>query len=161
MNTLDIFLNNIKLAYKHLHIAHWGYIGTSLEDDLKQACLVGLWRAIKAWDSRKQPLKNYAIDWMRSECTEVLRKAKAVKIPQREWKKGLRLDCVAIEIGDMPPVQVDYETIIIAERVARLAGKCEVLSTVAMSSKIEASRRLGVTRNEVEQKIERLRAACI
>jgi len=75
MNHYQTFYENTGIAYAHLHKWHGMYVGSAYGDDLKQACLLGLWLAVKKWDKSKGKLKKlrYQLDALRMRAGETKR----------------------------------------------------------------------------------------
>lgn len=74
MTNEELFNQNVKLAYK---IA-WSYRSCGVEfEDVKQMCLLGLWKAVKTFKNDKGVIfATYAVRVMQNEVNQYLRKNK-------------------------------------------------------------------------------------
>lgn len=91
MTNEERFKQNIKIAYK---IA-WKYRNTGIEfDDLKQICLLGLWKAILTYKIEKGTISTYAYSVIKNEINIYIRKNKKYfkdKHFEEEIKEGITL----------------------------------------------------------------------
>lgn len=98
-----LFHENIKLAYS----SAYRYYSTRGEifEDIKQACLLGLWKSLDTFNPTKGELRHHAINFMMDECNEVMRHRLAVSIPKYQYKNKIRLHDNVVDIDNIEELE--------------------------------------------------------